>query len=205
MEGPQASTTAVLDHPADNSCGVEAAPGYTSIGAFLMDVERRAFRMAQLATGRRDEALDLVQDAMLRLAERYSERPSPEWPALFFRILANACRDWHRRRLVRERVLVWFGHGRSDTSDEAGDDWLEGVSPEAGPEGQLADRRSMEALVKALGALPLRQQQCFWLRNVEGMDVAETAAALGITDGSVKTHYSRAVHRLRNELEGHWP
>jgi RNA polymerase sigma-70 factor (ECF subfamily) len=204
MEAPETSHATALGQPAAVG-SVEPAAGYPSLGAFLLEVERRAFRMAQLATGRRDEALDLVQESMLRLAEHYGERPSREWPALFFRILANACRDWHRRRVVRERVLVWFGQGPAVADEDASDDWLDGISSEGGPQEALVARQQMEALVKALRILPQRQQQCFWLRNVEGMDVAETALALGISDGSVKTHYSRAVHRLRSELEEHWP
>ncbi|HAZ60061.1 MAG TPA: RNA polymerase sigma factor [Gammaproteobacteria bacterium] len=197
--------TSVAAEPTSAIAEPASVVTHGSVGAFLASVEGRAFRMAQLTTGRREESLDLVQEAMLRLAERYAERPPGEWPAIFFRILANACRDWHRRRRVREQVLVWFGGKGRATPEEPCDDWIEGVADGSGPLERLQGTRSLAVLVRALRALPMRQQQCFWLRNVEGLDVSTTARALGISDGSVKTHYARAVQRLRAELEGHWP
>ena len=169
-----------------------------ALDRFLAGVERRAFRMAQIATGNREEALDIVQDAMLQLAHRYGRREEQEWGALFQRILQNRIRDWYRRSQVRSRVLGWFGAGRED------DDPIAELPDERtpGPEREHANERLREALDAALHALPLRQQQAFLLRAWEGLDVAQTASAMGVSEGSVKTHYSRAVHALRGRLEG---
>jgi RNA polymerase sigma-70 factor (ECF subfamily) len=157
--------------------------------------------MAQFATGNRDEALDIVQDAMLALARHYGGRSSDEWGPLFHRILQSRIHDWYRRRHTRHRWLAWLG-----TVDDDEDPLAALPDPDARrPEEQLANTRAGAALETALGNLPLRQQQAFLLRTWEGLDVAATAAAMGCSQGSVKTHYSRAVHTLRNLLEDHWP
>lgn len=157
--------------------------------------------MAQLATGNRDEAFDIVQDAMFALARRYAERAPDEWGPLFQRILQSRIRDNYRRARVRNRWRVWFH------SDEDSDDPLAAQpDPHARrAEELLGNERAGAALEAALRALPLRQQQVFLLRSWEGMDVAATAAAMGCSQGSVKTHYSRALQRLRALLEDHWP
>jgi len=158
--------------------------------------------MAQFATGNRDEALDIVQDAMLALARHYSRRDAEEWGPLFHRILQSRIRDWYRRRRTQNRWLAWLG--ANDDNDE---DPLAALPDPAArrPEEQLGHTRAGTALEAALGALPLRQQQAFLLRAWEGLDVAATAAAMGCSQGSVKTHYSRAVHTLRDQLEDHRP
>lgn len=171
------------------------------LGQFLAGSERRALRMAELATGNRDEALDIVQEAMLALARNYAQRDPGEWGPLFHRILQSRVRDWYRRSRVRNRWRTWF------TTDEDDDDPLAAL-PDPGarrPEDELGNTRAGSALDSALRSLPLRQQQAFLLRSWEGLDVAATAAAMGCSEGSVKTHYSRAVHRLRELLEDHWP
>jgi len=153
--------------------------------------------MARIATGNEDDALEIVQDAMLKLAQRYADRNEQEWGPLFHRILQSRIRDWYRRSKVRNRFRVWFGGGEED------DDPLEN-QPDPRPDGplqQLENERFSEDLHKALSALPNRQQQAFLLRAWEGLSVEETAAAMGVSAGSVKTHYSRAVHALREQLE----
>ncbi len=172
-----------------------------SLERFLVAVERRALRMAQLATGNQDEAFDIVQDAMFALARRYGGRHPAEWGPLFQRILQSRIRDGYRRARVRNRWRVWF------TNDDEHEDPLAALpDPHARrPEDLLGNERAGSALDAALRALPLRQQQAFLLRGWEGLDVAATAAAMGCSEGSVKTHYSRAVHRLRELLEDHWP
>ena len=153
--------------------------------------------MAQLATGNRDEAFDIVQDAMFALARRYGDRAPDEWGPLFQRILQSRIRDGWRRARVRNRWRVWF-----NTDDENDDPLAALPDPHARrPEDLLGNERAGAAL----RALPLRQQQAFLLRSWEGLDVAATAAAMGCSQGSVKTHYSRAVHHLRELLEDHWP
>lgn len=169
---------------------------------FLADSERRALRMAELATGSREEALDIVQDAMLALARRYSGRDAAEWGPLFHRILQHRIRDWYRRSRVRYRWLAWLA-----TDDDNDEDPLAALpDPQAQrPEDRLGQARAGEAIESALRRLPWRQQQAFLLRAWEGLDVAATATAMGCSEGSVKTHYSRAVHTLRTLLGEHWP
>jgi len=171
------------------------------IEAFLRDVEARAYRIAVVHIRDRDEALDIVQDAMIRLVQRYSNRPSDEWAPLFYRILQNRIRDVQRRRAVRSRVLSFFG---GTASEEEHDPLVEAPAPRGeNPLEQVTSDDAMRALEQALNALPQRQREAFMLRNFEGLDVAQTAVAMSCTEGSVKTHYSRAVHRLRVVLSEH--
>jgi RNA polymerase sigma-70 factor (ECF subfamily) len=174
--------------------------GRRAMDEFLKSVERRAFRMAQIATGSREEALDIVQDAMLRMVSRYGKRPAEEWKPLFYRILHNRIRDWHRRNRVRTRWRVWLGRRHDETV--AGDPLANIADEKAGtPADHLLGGETRRALDKAIGALPLRQQQAFLLRAWEGLSVAETARAMGCSQGSVKSHYSRSITNLRRVLE----
>jgi RNA polymerase sigma-70 factor (ECF subfamily) len=169
--------------------------------AFLRDVEKRALRIAAMMIRDADEALDIVQDAMIRLTVRYRSRPSEEWRPLFYRILKNRIRDWHRRRAVRNRVLSFFGGQDDDETDPLAA--VPGPS-EDNPLERLEADESLAALGKALEQLPARQREAFMLRTFEGLDVAETALAMECSEGSVKTHHSRAVHRLRELLGEQW-
>jgi RNA polymerase sigma-70 factor (ECF subfamily) len=171
-----------------------------AIEAFLRDVETRAFRIAVMNIRDRDEALDIVQDSMIRLVRRYSARPSEEWRPLFYRILQNRIRDVQRRRKVRSRVLSFFGGVEDDEYDPIAA--APGPSSE-NPLHQVQASDAMQALERALLMLPARQREAFAMRNFEGLDVAQTAQAMSCTEGSVKTHYSRAVHRLRELLKEH--
>jgi RNA polymerase sigma-70 factor, ECF subfamily len=171
------------------------------IEAFLRDVERRALVIAEVATRDREEALDLVQDAMLAFVDRYANHDAAEWAPLFHRVLQNRIRDWHRRQQVRRRWRVWLNRDDEDEPDpiETAPD------PRARtPEQEVALARAGDAVMTALEALPPRQQQAFLLRAWEGLDVAETARAMGCSEGSVKTHLWRALQHLREKLEGHW-
>jgi len=172
----------------------------TNMEAFLREVEARAFRIAVVSTRDAGEALDIVQDAMISLARRYSDRGEDEWRPLFYSILKNRVRDWQRRRIVRSRVMSFFGGEESDEYDPIAQ--APGPSSED-PTEALARDDAMEALEQALRDLPGRQREAFMLRNFEGLNVAETALAMGCSDGSVKTHYSRAVHKLREKLGEH--
>jgi RNA polymerase sigma-70 factor (ECF subfamily) len=174
------------------------------LNKFLADIERRAFRMAQVALRDPDDALDVVQDAMLKLARSYASRPSAEWRPLFYRILENGIRDLQRRRTVRKKFMVWLPGAKEDPDDEAMDpiDNVAAGGPDA-PERMMQDQ-AMQQLESSLRALPARQREAFMLRNFEGLDVAETAKAMGCSEGSVKTHYSRAVHSLREQLGEVW-
>jgi RNA polymerase sigma-70 factor (ECF subfamily) len=183
----------------------EAVLEYTrELEKFLAEIERRAFRMAQVALRDADDALDVVQDAMLKLARSYASRPSAEWRPLFYRILENGIRDLQRRRSVRKRFMTWLPGPKDDPDNEAQDP-LDNVADAAPaiPE-VLMQGQAMQQLEVSLRALPARQREAFMLRNFEGLDVAETATAMGCSEGSVKTHYSRAVHTLRERLGEVW-
>ncbi len=171
---------------------------------FLASVERQAFRMAEFATRNADEALDIVQDAMIRLVKNYSTKPEAEWQPLFFQILQNCIRDWHRKKKVRDR---WNGLRNLWRGAEDEEDPIQTLADPQGkhPGEHAALKDSAAALDTALKDLPLRQQQAFLLRAWEEMSVAETARAMKCSEGSVKTHYSRALHTLRDALEDHWP
>ena len=171
---------------------------------FLAEIERRAFRMAQVALRDPDDSLDVVQDAMIKLTRNYASRPSAEWRPLFYRILENGIRDLQRRRTVRKRVMAWLPGPKEDPDNEVQDP-LENVA-DAGPAipEKLMQAEAMQRLEQLLRALPARQREAFMLRNFEGMNVAETARAMACSEGSVKTHYSRAVHALRERLGEVW-
>ena len=168
---------------------------------FLAAVERRAYKQALFAARDEQVALDAVQDAMMRLAEKYSARPSAELPMLFQRILQNAIRDHFRRQKVRS---LWTPPVSSLAGGEDGDDYdpLETLraqsdsNPQEAPSDRLQQAQTLELIEEALRLLPARQRQAFLLRYWEEMDVAATAAAMGCSEGSVKTHCSRATHAL---------
>ncbi len=157
-------------------------------------------RIAEFGAGNREDALDIVQDTMLKLVQRYADRPEQEWGPLFHQILQSRIADFHRRETVRRRWRHWF---RSD-QEERGDPLENQPAPASvGPARRSDAEQMVEALEQALTDLPLRQQQAFLLRTWEGMSVAETAGAMGCSEGSVKTHLSRAMHALREQLEAH--
>ena len=176
----------------------DAAPAATtlSLDQFLAGVERRAFRMAELALGHREDALDAVQEAMIKLVA-YRDRPSDEWTPLFWSILRRQVTDRHRRDTVRRRFMAVLGRG-----EEPAEDPLE-MLPDPGedPARRHADGAAWAALGRALRKLPRRQREAYLLRELQGLDVAQTAAAMGCSDGSVKTHLSRAMSALRLQLE----
>jgi RNA polymerase sigma-70 factor (ECF subfamily) len=181
---------------------VDAAnTGERTLEEFLKNVERRALRMAELATGNRDEALDMVQDAMFGFVRHYAAKPAVDWAPLFYRVLDSRLNDWHRRRNVRSRWLAAW----TRSEDEDGHDEIAQApdTNDPGPLLRLAGSEAAQALDAALGKLPLRQRQAFLLRVWEGFDVAATASTMRCSEGSVKTHLSRALAALRRELEDH--
>src|SRR5665213_1270031 len=171
-----------------------------ALNQFLASVELKAFKIAQAALRHEDDALDAVQDAMLQLARAYADRPADEWRPLFYRILENRIRDMQRRRTVRGRIMAWLPTARDDEDEEAIDPIAQAPSDAVTPARRLELDESMQALEAALHELPNRQRQAFLLRNLEGMDVAEVAAAMGCSQGSVKTHHFRALRALRARL-----
>src|SRR6201996_7625183 len=170
-----------------------------ALNQFLAGVELKAFKIAQAALRHEDDALDAVQDAMLQLARAYADRPAEEWKPLFYRILENRIRDMQRRRTVRGRVMAWLPF-RRDEDDEESDPIAQAPSHDLPPGARLELDEAMTALDGALEELPGRQRQAFMLRNLEGLDVAQTAQAMGCSEGSVKTHYFRALQSLRQKL-----
>jgi len=174
------------------------------LNAFLSGVERRACRIAEVAVRNRDDALDIVQGAMLRLARTYAARPAAEWKPIFYRILWNGIRDFQRRRAVRSRIFALLPGQRQDATDDVEDPLAQ--FPDGGPDPsvRVATDQAMRQLESALTQLPARQQQAFALRCLEGLDVAETATAMGCSEGSVKTHYFRALKMLRAQLSEVW-
>jgi RNA polymerase sigma-70 factor (ECF subfamily) len=187
----------------EQTTGAQTLQRERQLNQFLAEVERRALRIAEIAVRDRDEALDLVQNAMIKLARNYVDRPIAEWTPLFYRILQNGIRDWHRRQNVRNRVMVFFTRTSREESDY---DPIAAAPDPAGrtPDEQLQSRQAIAELELAVGDLPTRQREAFMLRTFEGLDVAGTAAAMGCSQGSVKTHYSRAIHKLREALGEHW-
>lgn len=171
---------------------------------FLASVERRAFRIAQMSLRNADDAHDVVQVAMLRLAEKYAGRPSEEWRPLFYRILYNGIHDLQRRRSVQRKFFGWLPGTARAGEDDLPDPFeqVPGALPE--PSEQLVQAEAITELAGALERLPARQLEAFTLRCLEGLDVAATAAAMGCSEGSVKTHYFRALQALRAELAEVW-
>ena len=170
---------------------------------FLEAVERRAFKQTAYAVRDDHAALDIVQDAMMKLAEKYGDKPAAEFPMLFQRILQNTMRDFWRRQKVRN---LWTTLLSSFGSSEDGEDRdpLETIDVEDDsdePSAQLERSQTIKLIERALEKLPTRQREAFVLRYWEEMDVAETAIIMGCSDGSVKTHCSRAVHALALELK----
>jgi RNA polymerase sigma-70 factor (ECF subfamily) len=174
------------------------------LSGFLAGVERRAFKQAAFAVRDNDHALDIVQDAMIKLTENYGDRPAAELPLLFTRILQNSIHDFFRRQKVRSTWVTFFSaFGNSDEEDS---DPLETLEAESGSleAESAADQVSREQIVRIIeeevARLPARQREAFLLRYWEDFDVAETAAAMGCSEGSVKTHCSRATHALAKAL-----
>lgn len=170
----------------------------TRLNAFLKEVSKRAFVVARLATHDEDEAMDIVQDAMFKLVQKYAGHPHGEWGALFHAILHSRINDWHRRQKVRNRWRVFFT--KNEEEDESSPEDQVAQTQFLEPERQLLQDEMSEVVQVAVGQLPLRQQQALLLRGWEGYDIAETAKIMQCSAGSVKTHYSRAIHSLREKL-----
>lgn len=177
------------------------------LSEFLESVERRAFKQAAYAVRNEESALDIVQDAMIKLSEKYGDKPVGEIPLLFQRILQNTILDFFRREKVRNTWVSLFSNmiTRQDGNDDF--DILENFESEEGSEASesSADKVEREQILTILDneiqKLPTRQREAFLMRYWEDMDVAETASAMGCSEGSVKTHCSRAAHALAKSLK----
>lgn len=177
------------------------------LSAFLEGIEKRAFKQAMYTLRNEETALDVVQDAMLKLSVSYGDRPCAEFPMLFQRILRNAVHDVLRRQKVRNAWVTLFSSlfGNADDGDDG--DPLDRLMPEAAradahtPHGDYERASVMRAIEREIARLPLRQREAFIMRYWEEMDIAETAAAMGCSEGSVKTHCSRATQTLAAALK----
>lgn len=185
----------------------EKLASHQEISGFLAEVERRAFKQALFAVRDEDAALDIVQDAMLKLTDKYAGKPREELPMLFQRILQNTIHDHFRRQKVRSTwtvLLSAFGD-KGEKDDDY--DPLETLAAKSDsnatvdPAVQFEQAQVVGIIEQALARLPARQREAFLLRYWEELDVAETAAAMGCSQGSVKTHCSRAVHALAEMLK----
>ncbi|MDB5746761.1 MAG: polymerase subunit sigma-70 [Massilia sp.] len=173
---------------------------------FLENVERRAFKQAVYAVRKDEAALDIVQDAMIKLAEKYGDKPAAELPMLFQRILQTTILDYFRREKVRNTWVSLFGNlGRREGEDEDFDilgsyESEEGSAAAESSADQVERAQTLRLIEAEIQKLPARQREAFLMRYWQDMDVAETAAAMGCSEGSVKTHCSRATHTLADAL-----
>ncbi|CAH2793167.1 MAG: DNA-directed RNA polymerase specialized sigma subunit, sigma24-like [uncultured Caballeronia sp.] len=169
---------------------------------FLAGVERRAFKQTVYTVRDDDAALDIVQDAMIKLAEKYGDRPPSELPLLFQRILQNATHDYFRRQKVRNTWVSLFSSFSNADDDEFDPlETFESGDGAVGSENRLEREQVLNLIDAEIQKLPARQREAFLMRYWEDMDVAETAAAMGCSEGSVKTHCSRATHALAQALK----
>jgi RNA polymerase sigma-70 factor, ECF subfamily len=173
----------------------------SQLDAFLASVEQRAYRTALFTTKKSQDALDIVQDAMMQLVQYYRNKAAQDWPLLFHRILQNRIMDWHRSQQKQKRFF-WQSTSSDADDEDTSDEILQiaGDDHEWNPAELIARAQNVERVIKAVDLLPLRQRQAFLLRAWEGFDVAQTAQMMECTEGSVKTHYFRAVQRLRELL-----
>lgn len=183
---------------------VDALATDKELSDFLKSIEKRAFKRTVYAVRSDDAALDIVQDAMIRLAEKYADRPAAELPLVFQRILSNATMDWFRREKVRGAVM----QNLSDFEGGDGEEFdlletLHALEDTLGTESAsdaVSRAQILQIIDKEVAELPARQREAFLLRYWEEFDVSETAAVMGCSEGSVKTHCSRAVHALAKAL-----
>jgi RNA polymerase sigma-70 factor (ECF subfamily) len=185
----------------ENKARETAVDQEQALGRFLAGIEKRAYRIAKLSLRDHDEALDVVQDSMISLAQNYAGHPDEQWRPLFYRILRNRITDYQRRRRVRQGVIAWWP---GVSADDGPPDPVESApDPSGTPDEQLEGEELLARIERALAGMSTRQREAFLLRNFEGLDVAQTAIAMGCSEGSVKTHYFRALQALQ-QLLGEW-
>jgi len=198
MYESQIGNPLILDAPSPGDSSSDKTV-YANMDAFLASVEKRAYVIARATCHDPQIALDIVQDSMFNMVKSYATKPADQWTPLFFRILNNRIADQHRKRGLG-RLTQWFGERRDD--EDAGPEPVDQLaSDEFCPE-TLADSLELsESMSEALDHLTFKQQQTLILRLWQGLSVKETASAMGISEGSVKTHLSRAVHEMREHLQ----
>ena len=188
---------------------LETAPALASeqeLNHFLANVEKRAFKRSYYHVRDEDAALDIVQDSMMKLAEHYGDKPLDELPMLFQRILSNTTLDWFRRQKTKNALFSNFNEFESKQNQDDFDVLeilapLEGLERSESAEDTVNSQQIVAEIEIEIQKLPARQREAFLLRYWEELDVAETAAAMGCSEGSVKTHCSRAVQALDKALK----
>ncbi len=173
-------------------------PIYSRMDSFLASVEKQALVMAKMAVHDQDKAHDILQDAMFQMVKKYANKPSEQWPSLFFRILNNRIIDQYRKRGLLDRMTQWFGYQSDDVNQPDIVDQLPGNILQ--PDCQFQSDEIGFGLRQAIEFLPPRQQQALTLRLWLGLTVQETATAMKVSDGSVKTHLHRALQTMRTHL-----
>jgi RNA polymerase sigma-70 factor (ECF subfamily) len=195
----------IFKQTSNNECNeANTLENRQALNRFLAGIEKRAFRMAELATNDQDHAMDIVQDAMLSLVKNYSHKSENDWGPLFHRILQSKIRDWYRRSRTRNSVFSWLKSAGDDLNKDSYDPIQQAADiVSLKPDSNAGNEQLMNVALDAIRQLPLRQQQAFLLRAWEGYDVRETAKAMKCSQGSVKTHYSRATKALKRSLEAY--
>ena len=179
--------------PAHDKC--DTAPLHMDL--FLAQIEKKAYTMVKMSVGGHADAIDLLQDSMFKLAVKYADKPSQEWKPLFYRILHNRINDWHRQQKLKNMLFFWI---TTDVDKNQDDVLVDESKPLCKPEESMDVTQQRETVLNELSALSEKQRQCFLLRSWEGLSVAETSKIMGCSQGSVKTHYFRAVNKLRKVL-----
>jgi RNA polymerase sigma-70 factor (ECF subfamily) len=167
---------------------------YEDINAFLIEIEKKAYRMVLLSVGQHADAIDILQDSMIKLVQKYADKPPSQWKPLFYRIVSNKITDWHRHQKLKSMLFFWKSDSESESLDN---DLIDENRPLLVPEDELSKKQQQASMLRELAALSEKQRQCFLLRSWEGLSVAETAEVMECSQGSVKTHYFRAVNKLR--------
>ena len=179
-----------------------AINNYHTMEQFLRYIERRAFHFVRISVDNVEDAHDIVQTSMYKLVKNYTDKSPADWMPLFYRIMSNKITDFHRRQSLRERFFFQVPVENEEDKDYLQSQVLLGVALESeAPLPSLERERQIDKLTQIIRMLPLRQKQAFMLRCWEGLSTRETAKAMGCSEGSVKTHYSRAMSRLQEQLE----
>lgn len=198
--------------PPSNKAGVSqdastvelGIPAYKTMEEFLKTIEKRAFAIAKISTSRHDDALDIVQEVMFKMVEKYRSKPAQEWRPLFYRILNNKITDYYRRKAMENKLFIWKSSD-SDPNDDYFEPDIESSAERRSeePDEMLMRQQRIDRLARGVQKLTKRQREAFLLRSWECLSTRETAYVMGCTEGSVKTHYSRALATLREQLEGY--
>lgn len=174
--------------------------------AFLKSVEKKAFRIIQIATADTDDALDILQESMMAFVRRYSTKDESEWRPLFYKVVQNKIRDWFRKEKIKR--FLFFSTPLHRKEEPAIESAPIDTAPDLQNANPLTEAKTSQAMARldiVLKQLPRREQQVFLLRAWEGLSTKETATAMKCTEGTVKTHYFRAISKLKEKLKGTWP